>query len=99
MHTTTMQNFITIGSVVYERIEDKQTNKQTNKHTCLFYIYRFTLIDFIRKRKSLCSFIFPNKRALIHRRKHKRELSGTNRHLEVQYCKLNNKILHQATST
>jgi hypothetical protein len=28
-----MQNFITIGSVVYERIEDKQTNK----HTCLFY--------------------------------------------------------------
>jgi hypothetical protein len=31
-----MRNFITIGSVVYERIEDKQTNK----HTCLFYIYR-----------------------------------------------------------
>jgi hypothetical protein len=26
VRTTTMQNFITIGSVVYERIEDKQTN-------------------------------------------------------------------------
>jgi hypothetical protein len=31
-----MQNFITIGSVVYERIEDKQTNKQTY----LSFLYR-----------------------------------------------------------
>jgi hypothetical protein len=35
MHTTTMQNFITIGSVVYERIEDKQTNILV----CFIYIY------------------------------------------------------------
>jgi hypothetical protein len=45
-----MQNFMTIGSVVYERIEDKQTNKQTNKHTCLFYIdllllYYYYILD------------------------------------------------------
>jgi hypothetical protein len=33
MHTTTMQIFITIGSVVYERIEDKHTNK----HTCMLF--------------------------------------------------------------
>jgi hypothetical protein len=39
VHTTTMQNFITIGSVVYERIEDKQTNKQTNKQTYLSFLY------------------------------------------------------------
>jgi hypothetical protein len=36
VHTTTMQNFITIGSVVYERIEDKQTNKQTSTHAFLY---------------------------------------------------------------
>jgi hypothetical protein len=39
-----MQNFITIGSVVYERIEDKQTN------ILVFFIYIdifFPIIDYV----------------------------------------------------
>jgi hypothetical protein len=50
-----MQNFITIGSVVYERIEDKQTNK----HTCLFYIYRLGTCIFPDIRILGISFVTP----------------------------------------
>jgi hypothetical protein len=41
-----MQNFITIGTVVYERIEDKQTNKQTN--ILVFFIYIEDYLQFIQ---------------------------------------------------
>jgi hypothetical protein len=46
VHTATMQNFITIGYVVYEHIEDKQTNTHA-----FFYIYRY-LSTFFKKTPS-----------------------------------------------
>jgi hypothetical protein len=45
VHTTNMQNFITIGSVVYEHIEDKQTN--THGIIDIGYVYVYVYVYYI----------------------------------------------------
>jgi hypothetical protein len=63
-----MRNFITIGSVVYERIEDKQTNKQTNILVFFIYIDRSVVYERIEDKQTnkqtniLVFFIYIDRR-------------------------------------